>query len=153
MTLYALYVMAAILLAAVLLELKTGKIPNWLTLLPFLLFAVVAVMAEDRSAVIWPLVQAAVVFGIGLLLFAFAGFGAGAVKLMTGLALFVQADERLWSLGAFVVALFVTALIIVPVRKRLGSDDSTWHVMAKPVLPMSVPIALAGWAAIFIFPL
>jgi prepilin peptidase CpaA len=147
---YVSFAIAAILLAAILLETKTGKIPNWLTLLPFVVFIAVLALTEDRSALYGQMGLAAAVFGFGLLLFAFAGFGAGAVKLMTGLALFIPLSEGLWTLGVFIVALFASAFIIVQLRKFVGSEQSSWYLMAKPVLPMSVPIGIAGLASLFV---
>ncbi|MDP5359679.1 MAG: prepilin peptidase, partial [Paracoccaceae bacterium] len=81
---YAPFVMAAILIVAIVQEVKTGRIPNWLTFLPVALFVAVAVTAEDWTAVYWQLGLAGAVFLFGLVLFAFAGIGAGAVKLMAG---------------------------------------------------------------------
>lgn len=146
---YLPHAMAAILIAAIVLEVRTGRIPNWLTSLPFVLFVVGLILAEGPSGFYWQMGLAACVFALGLLLFAFAGFGAGAVKLMTGTALFIPLDKALASLGVFIAALFISAVVIVQLRKAMGSAQSKWHVMAKPVLPMSIPIGIAGLTALF----
>ena len=142
--------MAAILIAAMGIEIRIGRIPNWLTLLPFVLFAAVFVMADDWSSLYWQIGFAAVVFVAGLLLFAFAGFGAGAVKLVTGLALFMPFDTVGYAVLVFIVALFVSTVFIIQLRKMIGSEQSTWHLRANAVLPMSVPIGIAGLAALFL---
>lgn len=147
---YVPYAMVAVLLAAMAIELRTGKIPNWLTLLPFVLFILVAGAADDRAALGWQLGLAAVVFAVGIALFIFAGFGAGAVKLMTGIALFVPWGNGLNALFVFVGALFVGTFVIVMLRKAVGSQDSQWHVLAKNVLPMSVPLGITGLAVFFL---
>ncbi|MBE0414844.1 prepilin peptidase, partial [Yoonia sp.] len=99
---YLPYAMAVVLLAAIFVELRTGKIPNWLTLLPFVMFVVVAATAHDRAALGWQMGLAAGVFVVGILGFVFAGFGAGAVKLMTGVALFVPLEKGIFALMVFV---------------------------------------------------
>lgn len=146
---YIPYVLALVLIAAMIIEMRTGKIPNWLTLVPFALFIVVAAMAEDRTALAWQLALAAGVFAVGLLLFAFAGFGAGAVKLMAGLALFVPLDEAFYAFLIFMATLFVGVLLVIMLRNTVGSEDSKWHMLSKNVMPMTLPIAAAGLAVFF----
>ena len=70
--------MGAVLVVAMLLEIRVGRIPNWLTLLPFLLFAILLVFTEDRTPLYWQMGLAAGVFVFGLVLFAIGGSGAGA---------------------------------------------------------------------------
>ena len=146
---YVPYAVAAILVVAMMLEVKTGRIPNWLTALPFVLFIVVLVLAEDRWALMPQVYFSLGMFVAGLVLFAVAGFGAGAVKLMTGVVLFIPLSEAFSTLAVFIVALFVCAIIIVQLRKVVGSDDSAWHIWRKPVMPMSLPIGIAGVASLF----
>lgn len=141
---YAPLGMAAILLLAVLIELRSGKIPNWLTLLPFVLFIITAATSPDPRAFGGQLVLGAVVFAAGLVLFLFAGFGAGAVKLMAGLALFIPLEQGYLALGIFVASLFVSTFAFIALRKIIISPDSKWHVVSKNVLPMSVPLAVTG---------
>ncbi len=146
---YAPMVVAAILIAAMGLEIKLGRIPNWLTLLPFVVFIGVLAAADDWTPFYWQIGLAAGVFVVGLVLFAVAGFGAGAVKLMTGLALFVPIEKAFYALLVFIVALFVSSFVIIQLRKVIGSEQSTWHLMANAVLPMSLPIGIAGLTALF----
>lgn len=144
------YAMAAILLAAMVIEMRTGRIPNWLTLLPFVLFIMLAVSGADRTALAWQLGLAALVFALGIGLFIVGGIGAGAVKLAAGLALFVPWAVGLKALGAFLGLLFVTTFLIVQIRKAVGSEESNWHVMSHNVLPMSLPIGLTGLVVLFL---
>lgn len=137
-------VMSLILIAAMLIETRSGKIPNWLTLFPFVLFMLVLVTAPDPAAFGGRLIGAAIVMVAGLVLFAFAGFGAGAVKLLTGLALFVPHDQALAVLGILIAAIFIGTFVVLQIRKRAGNPDSKWVVLSKGVLPMSWPIGIAG---------
>ena len=141
---YVPVVMSVILIAAMVIELRTGKIPNWLTLTPFVLFILVLVTSPDPTIFGPQLIAAAMVLVIGLVLFAVAGFGAGAVKLLTGLALFVPLDRALVTFGIFVAAMFVGTFLILQIRKHFAVDGSDWVVLAKGVLPMSWPIGIAG---------
>ncbi len=144
MLVYVPLIMSLILIAAMLIELRTGKIPNLLSLLPFVLFMLVLVTSPDPNAFGPQLIGAGVVLVLGLALFAFAGFGAGAVKLLTGLALFVPRDQALVTFGIFVATMFVGTFLILQIRKRFADKNSDWVVLAKGVLPMSWPIGIAG---------
>ncbi|MEJ6401763.1 prepilin peptidase [Yoonia sp. 2307UL14-13] len=146
---YAPFVMTAILVVAVFIELRTGKIPNWLTLAPFVLFIAVAATLPDRSVLLWQLGFAAAVFAGGLMLFAFAGFGAGAVKLMSGLALFIPLTKVIWAIGLFVGLLFVVAIVLAQFRRH-PKEDSDWHVLRTKSLPISLPLAIMGAMVFFV---
>lgn len=147
---YATWVMAAILIVAMVLEIRTGRIPNWLTLLPFALFVGVLALADDRSLFYWQMGLAAGVFAFGLVMFAVSGFGAGAVKLMTGTALFIPFDKAFYTLLAFLAVFFISSFVFVQVRKAFGSEESSWHLMANAVLPLSFSIGCAGIIGLFV---
>lgn len=142
--------MAAVLVLAMSLEIKTGRIPNWLTMIPFALFAVLLIVAEDRTPLYWQMALAAGVFVFGIVMFAIGGSGAGAVKLMTGTALFVPLSKAFYTALVFLLVFFVSSFIFVQLRKAIGSEDSSWHLMAKAVLPLSFSIGCAGLAAMFL---
>ncbi|WP_296431277.1 prepilin peptidase, partial [Yoonia sp.] len=95
---YATFAMAAILISAMALEIRTGRIPNWLSVLPFVIFASVLVLADDRAGLYWQLALSAGVFVFGLIMFAIGGMGAGAVKLMAGTILFVPWENAFYTL-------------------------------------------------------
>lgn len=143
------YAMGAVLIGAMVVEARSGRIPNWLTLVPVALFAILLVVADDRAALLWQLGLGAAAFAFGILLYATAGMGAGAVKLLGGVALFVPLSKALMALAVFVGAIFVSAFVIKLLRKSFASEDSEWTIFAKAVLPMSWPIGAAGLAALF----
>ena len=136
-TQYATFAMAAILIVAVLLEMKTGRIPNWLTALPFVIFAGVLVMADDRTPLYWQMGLAGGVFVFGLIMFAIGGMGAGAVKLMSGTVLFIPQEDAFYTLIDYLVVLFVSTFVIVQILKMIGSETSSWNLMANAVIPLS----------------
>lgn len=142
--------MGAVLVAAMLLEIRTGRIPNWLTVLPFALFAVLLIVAEDRTPLYWQMGLAVAMFAFGLVLFAIGGSGAGAVKLLAGAALFVPLNKALVTGAVFLVVFFVSSFIFVQLRKAIGSEDSAWHLMANAVLPLSFSIGTAALLGMFV---
>ena len=141
--------MGAVLVVAMLLEIKTGRIPNWLTILPFLLFAVLFYFTEDRTPLYWQMALAAGVFVFGIIMFVIGGSGAGAVKLMTGTALFVPLSKAVFTAVFFFFVFFVSSFVFVQIRKIFGTEDSSWHLMANAVLPLSFSIGMAGLAGMF----
>lgn len=147
---YAAFAMAAILIVATLIELRSGRIPNWLTALPVVVFVAVAISDADWLALSWQIGLAVAVLLFGLLLFVVAGIGAGAVKLMAGVALFVPLDKAFAAFLILIGTFFVSAFIVVQLRKAIGSQDSNWHWLANAVLPMTIPIAAAGFAVLFL---
>ena len=108
------YAMAAVLVAAIVIEMKSGRIPNWLTLIPPALFVVWVFVAPDWSTVLWQL-----------------------------------GSNALGALIVFVVVLLFGGVLVIQMRRWFGSEDSTWNIMSKPVMPMSLPIGFAGLAAFF----
>ena len=147
---YATFAMAAILISAMVLEIRTGRIPNWLSVLPFVIFASVLVLADDRAGLYWQLALSAGVFVFGLIMFAIGGMGAGAVKLMAGTILFVPWENAFYTLLVYLVVFFVSSLVFVQVRKIFGSEDSAWHLMANAVIPLSFSIGVAGLIGMFV---
>ena len=146
---YIPYAMAAVLILALFIDVRTARMPNWLTLLPMLLFVVLVATSGNPAAFGWPLAQGAIVFVLGLGLFAAGGIGAGAVKLLAGTALFIPASNGWIAVAGFLCAVFVLFPIVISIRKAIGSEDSKWAVLARQILPMSLPIAIAGLLGMF----
>lgn len=147
---YVTVAMAVILILAMVLEFRTGRIPNWLTALPLVIFASVLVLVDDRAALYWQLALAVGVFVLGLIMFAIGGMGAGAVKLMAGTVLFVPWENAFYTLLVYLGVFFVSSLIFVQIRKISGSKDSAWHLMANAVIPLSFSIGIAGLIGMFV---
>lgn len=147
---YAEFAVAAILILAIVIEIRTGRIPNVLTALLPLIFAVVLVMADDRMTLYWQIGLAAAMFVLGLVLFAVGGMGAGAVKLLAGTVLFVPLAKAFYTFLVFVALFFVSSFVFVQIRKIFGSEDSRWHLMAHQVIPLSFSIGVAGILGMFV---
>ena len=147
---YIPYAMAAVLIVAVIIDLRTAKTPNWLTLIPIVLFIAQIALSETPAAFGWQLGQGILVFVLGLVLFAAGGIGAGAVKLMAGTALLVPTHNALGSLGLFLAVVLLVFPLIMLLRKAVGSETSKWAILSRQILPMSLPIAVAGLYGMFV---
>ena len=146
---YAPYVMAVVLVVAFFMEIRVGRIPNWLSAIPYLMFVLVVVLADERSEFLWQVGLAAAVFVFGLIMFAIGGMGAGAVKLLTGTVLFIPLSSAFNAMMVYFVVFFSSLLVFVQIRKYFGSEDSKWHLMANNVLPLSFTIAVTGIMGMF----
>ena len=147
---YIPYAMTVVLVLALCIDIRTARMPNWLTLLPVALFIVQIAVSGDPSAFGWQLAQGAIVFVLGLGIFAIGGMGAGAVKLLAGTALLIPTSNGWYALAGFLGTVLVVFPIIISLRKAFGSEESKWAVMARQILPMSLPIAAAGLVGMFI---
>lgn len=143
------YAVAATLIAATLIDLRTGKIPNWLSYFFFGLFIALVAVSPDRTVFAWQLGFALVAFGIGLVLYALLGFGAGAVKLLFGAALFLPMDHPVKIIGLLLLTLFLGGLFVNMARKQFGSEDSAWRVLKERIMPMSLPVTATSLIAMF----
>ena len=141
------WAVAAALVAAIFWDCRFGKIPNWLVLGVVALYG--AKLALFGGVDLWQLVFAGGVFVAGFGLFAVGAFGAGAVKLMAAVALFMPLDA-LGTLGLTLLAAIIASLVLFSVlRGMAGRDDSPWSVLRKRVIPLAFPIGLTGLVGLF----
>ena len=148
-TQYIPFAVAALLIAATLADLRTGKIPNVLIYAFFALFAVMVAVSPDKTVFAWQLLFAVAAFGFGLLLYAMLGVGAGAVKLLAGAALFLPMGKAWAMFGLLLVSLFALGLVVTLVRAAIGHEDSKWTVLKKRVMPLSLPVTVTSLLGLF----
>jgi prepilin peptidase CpaA len=125
-------------------DLRWLRIPNRLSILALGLFAVIAVTLPT-SELFSRAIAASSVFGIGLALFALRLLGAGDVKLLSVLVLFVPTG-LLASFGQIFAAMLLlgTALIVAGRRSHL-LDGLGWKSIDTPgVFPMGISISMTG---------
>ena len=113
-------VLIAVVAIAVVLDVRTRRIPNWLTVSAFAL-ALLLRLPMGLGAVLDGLGAAAIALAICIPVFALGGFGGGDVKLLTAVGAFLGI-ERLW--GALLVTLLVGGLfaLIAVIRRRRGGE-------------------------------
>jgi prepilin peptidase CpaA len=160
--------LALICSIAVWFDLRTRRLPNWLTVGALGVALVARVLTTGVE--VWPgVASAGLAFAFGFPFFLMGGLGAGDVKLMAGLAAFLEP-------GKLTVALLVMAFagaamaLVVAARKGLlaptlasvhvlvlrmgrrsfegwkqGSPTTTEGRVSNPYAPAIVAGALAGW--------
>jgi prepilin peptidase CpaA len=111
-------------------DMKSRRIPNWLTVSGFALGLLMRVPL-GWSALADGLLAASAAFALALPVFALGGVGGGDVKLLTAVGAFLGLD-RLW--GALFIAVMVGgALAIVSVlkRKRAPETLANMYILVK----------------------
>ncbi len=146
---YIPFAVAATLLAASIIDLRTGKIPNWFSYVFIVLFAVLVAVSPEKSPYIWQFAFAAAAFAMGLALYAVVGFGAGAVKLLFGAALFLPFSRTFAIFMILLVSMFFMGLIVTLMRGAFGNENSKWRVLKDRVMPMSLPVTVTSLLAMF----
>ena len=129
---------------AVFTDVKSRKIPNWLTVSAFTLGLVFHLVTGGLSGLVAALCGFSTGFGLLLILFLIGGGGGGDVKLMGALGTWLGAwPTFLVFVGsAFFVVLIMIATLVWRVpqqRMRLKSGES----ILKQTLPYAIPVAMA----------
>lgn len=137
---YIPFVVALLLTYACVTDMRDGRIQNWISLALIALFAVVAVIYGDVAAALWQIAWAIAVLCLGLALYAFVGFGAGAVKLLAAAALFLPLRPGAL-LGILLLTMFLLGLVVTLVRASLGTEKSRWKMLRERTMPLSLPVA------------
>lgn len=136
--------LAAILVAIILCDVRMMRIPDLLTMLALFTF-VLRIWTVGLGP--WLLPQIAlggVVFALCLIAFALRLMGGGDTKMLPALALFVPVAALPSVLFAFSAALLLSIGAILLARRRFASPDHGWAVLRSTALPMGLPIGLAG---------
>jgi prepilin peptidase CpaA len=178
MVLVCLAILAALLLIGAAIDIKSRRIPNWLTAGVAGLYALYVVVAPVSVDWLGASAVAGTTFIIGFALFAFNLMGGGDVKLMSGLALWAGVDLAalfllvtglaggVMALGILlfrrfvqhplVVAFWPMALVMIEGRLGItfpgkGLGSGTRHPEEDPTagsLPYGVAIAAGGFVVI-----
>lgn len=149
MTFYIQVAVSAILITAAVLDMKSGRIPNWFAFVFMGLFGVLALSTMSLNAALWQCVFAVGVFAFGLLLYQQTGAGAGAVKLMASAALFMPSDRGFALLGLLMLLMFTIGLVVGITNRILRSEDSKWKFLREPVMPLSLPVCATAMLGMF----
>lgn len=149
MTFYFQVAVSAMLMLAAVSDLKSGRVPNWVALSLIALFGVFAFVTMTPAAALWQVGFAAIVFVFGLGIYAIAGTGAGAIKLMAGAALFMPIDRGFALFGLLIATMFCLGLLVSLMHRVFQSDDSSWAVLKTRVMPLSLPVCATGLLGMF----
>jgi len=145
-SLIGLIAIAPLLVWAGMSDLRYLRIPNWISLLMIAGFVGLAFWlpaAEIQSR----LIVAALAFVIGFILFALGTLGAGDVKMLSALLLFVPSQYLAGFFLLFSIGLAIAIIGIVSARRFYFFQGRGFLSIDSPnVLPMGISIGFAGIA-------
>ncbi|WP_339114255.1 prepilin peptidase [Thioclava sp. GXIMD2076] len=131
-------------------DLRDMKIRNVAVYTMAGIFVVLGLLALPLDVWAWRWLNFVVVFAIGFVLFAYAGFGAGDIKFVSVAALFVSQAEGQISLALICLSVGLIAglglhqiLKRIPALTRATPDWKSWGAKRTPA---GVGLALALWA-------
>ena len=162
-------------LVAALWDLKTRKLPNWLTVSGFVGALAYHLLTSGWNGLLFSLGGFATGFSILLVLWLIGGGGAGDVKLMGALGAWLGAMVTLYVfilsamlvLIGYTVWLFVQIVrwmfgmeaadgpkrtllqTVMPRSKAKKKDGQTSSTRRRGVLPFAVPVAVSTWLVLF----
>lgn len=135
------FALLALVAGAAILDLRTRRIPNVLTV-PALALALVLRGITGVDPFLGGLMAAGLAFLLCLPVFALGGLGGGDVKLLTAVGAFLGMD-RLWgALAVTAIAGGVFALVTILLRRRLKETAWNFFMISKKLPTRS---AYAGW--------
>lgn len=157
--------------AAAVSDLRTRKLPNWLTVPTFLLAILFHAITGGSSGVALSLLGFATGFGILLVLWLIGGGGGGDVKLMGALGawlgpmltlqVFLASAVLIVLLSGGHLAYLLTSRGMTYLRKRMGAAsfsnasgaavrDESWirERQRFRIVPYAVPVALGTWGVL-----
>ncbi len=144
MSILGLLAIAPLLIYAAYSDLRFLRIPNWVSLVMIAIFAFV-VPSLSGAEFLSRVLLAAGIFGVGFVLFAANVLGAGDVKLLSALALFVPSGQSALFFLVLSGAMLLGLATITLLRARPPARLANWQSVATAgVFPMGISITLSG---------
>lgn len=141
-----LLLIAPLLIAAAYCDLRFMRIPNSISLILVAVFVVAALLYPPPD-VLTRLTAASIVFGLGFTAFGFHLIGAGDVKLLSALVLFIPANGLILFANLFSASLLIGVASILLLRRSRFAGAPGWKSLSgSRKFPMGISIALAGLA-------
>lgn len=119
---------------------RSLKIPNYISLIIIAIYPAVVLLSPVQIPWISGLMVAAVMFGIGFLLFVLGSFGGGDVKLLVALSLWAGQDKIFPFLVAVVLAGGVLVLALLVKEAFFGADGLSKRGRIKAALRAKMPV-------------
>ncbi len=150
----AAWLLAPLLVAVILYDLRFMRIPNVLVKLVLIVAVVSLIPALEVPELIWRTVAAAVVFAVTLTLFALRLMGGGDVKLLAVLTLFIPTGALAHFALIFSVGIFAGVAILKALRVGLRHRETNWRSLQDHTrFPLGLSIGMSGLAFIVLGPL
>lgn len=141
---------AALTLAAIVTDLRSRKIPNWLTVTGLVMAVAFHVGTAGFEGLKFSLGGFAVGFGVLFVLFLIGGGGGGDVKLMGAIGAWMGATSTfaiflLSTLFALMCILLLMAWGFVAPKKASESEP-----LFRKTIPYAIPAGMASWAVVLV---
>lgn len=137
--------LSPLLMAVILFDLRSLKLPNLLSILMAALFVVSVSWSLPLPELAWRIVAAFLVLILGMGLNAAGLLGGGDVKVLSALTLFIPTQDWLSFVFVLCVATIVGIAGLLIVRKVLRGRKVTWlGLVESGRYPMGLSIGLAG---------
>ena len=135
---------APILVYAAYSDLRQLRIPNWTSIVMLAVFAIL-LPTLPMSEILDRVLLALIVLSLGFVLFAVNALGAGDVKLLSALVLFVPSGQVALFFLIFSPALLLGIVAICLMRAHPPARMAGWQSIVTPAaFPMGISIALTG---------
>jgi len=145
---------SGLLLAAAGVDALSYRIPNWISIALAGLFVVAVAVSGQPVVGYWPNLAVGVgMFGVGYLLFALTGMGAGDAKLAAAIGLWAGPVGLYSWVGALAVGMLLLAVALVAARRLTpaGIPQETLPRVLRRRAPVPLGIALAASGVIASF--
>lgn len=138
-------ILSPLLMAVILFDLRSLKLPNLLSIMMAALFVVAVSWSLPLPEVAWRFAAAFIVLIIGMGLNAAGLLGGGDVKVLSALTLFIPTQGWLSFVFVLCIATIVGIAGLLIVRKLLRGRKVTWlGLVQSGRYPMGLSIGLAG---------
>lgn len=141
------YLVSLVLVEAAIIDGRSLKVPNWLTLHFALGGWVYAYWVGGAPLLGWSLVGAAVGLICLIPLYAIGGMGAGDVKLMAGIGAWIGPACTFWAFLWTAMAGGVMGLVMMATSGELARHLALTRTIGREVLTVRDPVALSERAA------
>jgi len=145
------FAFAGLLLTAAISDLKSYRIPNWVCVAIAATFAIAAPLGMPFDQ-IWPhIAVGASVFGVGYLLYAVTGMGAGDAKLGAAIGLWIGPAGLLTWLTHFALGMLALAIVLIGLRRAValvGGPEPSFRLLQRGApVPLGVALSFSALLA------
>lgn len=139
------WMLAALLVAVIILDLKDMRLPNWLALAFVALFALSTAWTIPLPDIAWRSGAALIVLLLGLAANAARLLGGGDVKILAALMLFIPTQALLSFMFVLCMCMLVGIIAVLALRRMLRSVQTGWRGLNENGrYPMGLSIGMAG---------